>query len=68
MERGEIDIVEWDAAHNNYKINPLDNWTFEYVQEFVKENEIPYNELHDKGDPSLNCAPCTRAIKPGEDI
>jgi phosphoadenosine phosphosulfate reductase len=68
MDRGSIDIVEWDAAHNNYKVNPLANWTFEQVQEFVKENEIPYNELHDKGYPSLGCAPCTRAIKPGEDI
>ena len=67
MDRGSIDIVEWDAAHNNYKVNPLANWTFEQVQEFVKENEIPYNELHDKGYPSLGCAPCTRAIKPGED-
>ncbi|MBP39088.1 MAG: phosphoadenylyl-sulfate reductase [Dehalococcoidia bacterium] len=68
MDRGSIDIVEWDAAHNNYKINPLANWTFEQVQKFVKENEIPYNELHDQGYPSLGCAPCTRAIKPGEDI
>jgi phosphoadenosine phosphosulfate reductase len=63
MERGSIDIVEWDDVHNNYKINPLANWTFEQVKEFVKENE-----LHDKGYPSLGCAPCTRAIKPGEDI
>jgi phosphoadenosine phosphosulfate reductase len=68
MDRGSIDIVEWDAAHGNYKINPLANWSFEQVQSFVKENEIPYNELHDKGYPSLGCAPCTRAIKPGEDI
>ncbi len=68
MERGSIAIVEWDSAHANYKINPLANWTFEQVQEFVRDNEIPYNELHDKGYPSLGCAPCTRAIKPGEDI
>ena len=68
MKRGSIDIVEWDAAHSNYKINPLASWTFEQVQEFIKENEIPYNELHDQGYPSLGCAPCTRAIKPGEDI
>ena len=68
MDRGSIDIVEWDAAHSNYKINPLANWTFEQVQDFVKENEIPYNKLHDQGYPSLGCAPCTRAIKPGEDI
>lgn len=68
MERGGIDIVEWDEAHGNYKVNPLANWSFKQVREFVDANEIPYNELHDKGYPSLGCAPCTRAIKPGEDI
>lgn len=68
MDRGSINIVEWDAAHHNYKINPLANWTFKQVEKFVKENNIPYNELHDQGYPSLGCAPCTRAIKPGEDI
>ena len=68
MDRGSIDILEWDAAHNNYKINPLANWSFEDVRKFVDDNKIPYNELHDKGYPSLGCAPCTRAIEPGEDI
>ena len=68
MDRGSINIVEWDTAHNNYKINPLANWTFDQVRDFINANEIPYNELHDKGYPSLGCAPCTRAIAPGEDI
>ena len=68
MERGQIDIVEWDDAHSNYKINPLANWTFEQVEAYVKENEVPYNELHDSGYPSIGCAPCTRAVKPGEDL
>ena len=68
MDRGSIDIVEWDNAHNNYKINPLANWTFDDVRKFVDENKIPYNELHDNGYPSLGCAPCTRAVQPGEDI
>ncbi|MDA1280749.1 MAG: phosphoadenylyl-sulfate reductase [Chloroflexi bacterium] len=68
MDRGSIDIVEWDDAHSNYKVNPLANWSFEQVREFVDENEIPYNELHDRGYPSLGCAPCTRAIEHGEDI
>jgi 3'-phosphoadenosine 5'-phosphosulfate sulfotransferase (PAPS reductase)/FAD synthetase len=40
----------------------------EAVGKMVKENKMPYNGLHDKGYPSLGCAPCTRAIKPGEDI
>ncbi len=68
MDRGSIDIVEWDEPHSNYKINPLANWTFEQVREYVDANAVPYNELHDKGYPSLGCAPCTRAIEPGEDI
>lgn len=68
MDRGSIDLVEWDEAHNNYKINPLANWTFEQVREYVDANDVPYNELHDRGYPSLGCAPCTRAIEPGEDI
>lgn len=68
MERGTIDIVEWDDAHENYKINPLANWTFEQVKQYVDENDVPYNELHDKGYPSIGCAPCTRAIEPGEDL
>ena len=68
MDRGSIDIVEWDEAHGNYKVNPLANWSFEQVREFIDAKEIPYNELHDKGYPSLGCAPCTRAVGPGEDI
>jgi len=68
MDRGSINIVEWDTTHNNYKINPLANWTFGKVRDFINAHAIPYNELHDEGYPSLGCAPCTRAIAPGEDI
>ncbi len=68
MDRGSIDIVEWDAAHDAYKINPLASWTFDQVREYVKEHEVPYNELHDNGYPSLGCDPCTRAVEPGEDL
>ncbi len=50
------------------KINPLADWTEEDVWRYVKENNVPYNALHDKNYPSIGCAPCTRAIKPGEDI
>lgn len=68
MDRGSIDIVEWDEPHNMYKVNPLANWTFEQVRAYVDERKVPYNELHDKGYPSLGCAPCTRAVQPGEDL
>ena len=67
MERGDIGIVEWVEPRANYKINPLANWTFEEVRNYVEEHAVPYNELHDKNYPSIGCAPCTRAIEPGED-
>ena len=50
------------------KINPLIDWTEEQVWEYIKANHVPYNALHDKGYPSIGCEPCTRAVKPGEDI
>ena len=67
MERGSIGIVEWEEPRANYKINPLANWTFEEVQNYVEEHAVPYNELHDKNYPSIGCAPCTRPVEPGED-
>ena len=67
MDRGSIAIVEWDEAHSNYKINPLANWSFDQVRRYVDANSVPYNELHDYNYPSIGCAPCTRAVKPGED-
>ena len=66
MDRGNIAIIEWDEAHSNYKINPLANWDFEQVRKYVDQNSVPYNELHDYNYPSIGCAPCTRAVKPGE--
>jgi phosphoadenosine phosphosulfate reductase len=67
MDRGSIGIVEWDAAHGNYKVNPLANWSFDEVRAYVDEHSVPYNELHDQGYPSIGCAPCTRAVEVGED-
>ena len=61
-------MVEWDEANGLIKINPLINWTEQQVWDFIKANNIPYNELHDKGFPSIGCQPCTRAIEKGEDV
>jgi len=44
------------------------NWTFEHVKQYIKDNHVPYNVLHDQGFVSIGCEPCTRAIKPGEDF
>ena len=50
------------------KFNPLLHWSLEDCQKYVKENNVPYNVLHDRGFVSIGCAPCTRAIQPGEDF
>jgi len=68
LTRQAVEVIEWDDAHGLYKVNPLYNWTTEDVYKFVKENKVPYNKLHDQGFPSIGCAPCTRAIKEGEDL
>jgi phosphoadenosine phosphosulfate reductase len=61
-------LVEWDEDLGLIKINPLLNWTEKDVWKYIHDNDIPYNELHDKGFPSIGCQPCTRAIQSGEDI
>lgn len=61
-------LIEWDEGNNVLKVNPLLSWTEKNVWNYIKENSVPYNELHDKGFPSIGCQPCTRAIKDNEDI
>ena len=66
--RSKVGIVEFDKAHGGLvKLNPLAEWTSEQVWDYIKANDVPYNELYDKGFTSIGCWPCTRAIKPGED-
>ena len=50
------------------KFNPLLEWTLDDTWAYIRENKVPYNALHDKGYPSIGCAPCTRAVEPGQDI
>lgn len=68
VTREEMKLFEQDLAHNCIKINPLLKWSYTDVFNEIKKQDIPYNQLHDNGYPSIGCAPCTRAIKPGEDI
>ena len=67
VTRAGAQKIEWDEVFGLYKINPLADWTETRVWEYIKNNNVPYNELHDRGYPSIGCSPCTRAIKPGED-
>ncbi|RXJ97930.1 phosphoadenylyl-sulfate reductase [Arcobacter sp. CECT 8986] len=68
VTREEMKLVEWDEAFGLIKVNPLINWSEDDVWTYIKENSVPYNKLHDQGYPSIGCAPCTRAVKDGEDI
>lgn len=68
VTREGVAAVEWDEANGLLKINPLHDWDEEQVREFIRLNDIPYNPLHDAGMPSIGCAPCTRAIRTGENI
>jgi len=60
-------MVEWDEQHHLIKLNPLIAWTEKQVWDYIREHEIPYNILHDKGFPSVGCKPCTRTVQKGED-
>jgi phosphoadenosine phosphosulfate reductase len=59
-------IVTLDADRGLPKLNPLFDWTRDAVLSFAVENDVPINPLHAKGFASIGCAPCTRAIAPGE--
>jgi phosphoadenosine phosphosulfate reductase len=64
--RVDTQFVIYDEVHHAIKLNPLINWSDDDVWAYIKEHKVPYNVLHDKGFPSIGCAPCTRAIEPGE--
>lgn len=64
--RQEMPLIEWDEKRELYKYNPLIDWSFEQMTTYLAEHRVPYNKLHDKGFVSIGCAPCTRAIEPGE--
>ncbi|WP_342109573.1 phosphoadenylyl-sulfate reductase [Methylobacterium sp. SI9] len=64
--RAETPLAEFDAARGLIKLNPLADWTRAQIDGFIRDNFVPYNVLHDRGFPSIGCAPCTRAVKLGE--
>ena len=59
--------IEWDAQHQLHKLSPLLDWTEEQVWAYIHARNLPYNILHDRHYPSIGCAPCTRAVLPGEE-
>jgi phosphoadenosine phosphosulfate reductase len=64
--RAQVLEAERDAAGGKWKFNPLAEWSDADVWAYLRANRVPYNELHDRGYPSIGCEPCTRAVKPGE--
>jgi len=69
VTRGRVRKVEIDADHGGIvKLNPLADWSWDRVWGYIRDRAVPYNALHDAGFPSIGCAPCTRAVRPGEDL
>jgi len=68
LTRSVTGKIEWDENNRMFKLNPLGDWPEEKVWNYIRKHRVPYNKLHDQGYPSIGCAPCTRAVKPGEDI
>lgn len=66
-DRAGAGKVEWDSKFGLVKINPIADWTSKQVWQYVREHDVPYNELHGRNYPSIGCTHCTRAVRPGED-
>jgi phosphoadenosine phosphosulfate reductase len=66
--RSNLLPIEIDQANGNIiKLNPLAYWSEAQTKAYVKEQRLPINRLHAMGYPSIGCAPCSRAVPPGED-
>jgi phosphoadenosine phosphosulfate reductase len=66
--RATVPFAAWDAEHGLIKVNPIADWTLEGLEAYIAANDVPVNPLHARGFASIGCQPCTRALKPGEDL
>jgi phosphoadenosine phosphosulfate reductase len=66
--RAAVPFAAWDADHALIKVNPLADWTLARLEAYIAANDVPVNPLHAQGFASIGCQPCTRALKPGEDL
>jgi phosphoadenosine phosphosulfate reductase len=69
--RANVPVIQVDStfgaeAEPLVKFNPLANWTSQQVWAYIRENNVPYNPLHDRGFASIGCEPCTRPVNPGQ--
>ena len=67
LTRANAKIVEWDEKFKLVKFNPLAAWTNDAVWCYIRENNVPYNVLHDQNYPSIGCTHCTEPIQPGQE-
>jgi phosphoadenosine phosphosulfate reductase len=68
VTRTQLQKVEVDPEHGGIvKLNPLADWTARQIWDYIRQHKLPYNKLHDRGYPSIGCAPCTRAVQAIED-
>jgi phosphoadenosine phosphosulfate reductase len=65
--RANAKKIEWDQTFGLVKMNPLADWTWENVWEYIRDHNVPYNPLHEQNYPSIGCVQCTRQVQPGED-
>ncbi len=65
-ERASVPLAAWDEAHALVKVNPVADWSTQDLTAYIAANNIPVNPLHARGFVSIGCAPCTRAVQPGE--
>lgn len=68
LNRHDMANLEWDEQNQLVKFHPIFFWSLDEVKAYIKKHNIVYNTLHDKGFPSIGCAPCTRAVREGEDF
>ena len=66
--RSALEVEQFDATHGITKFNPLVDWSDDDVWDYLRAHAVPTNALHARGYPSIGCAPCTRAVLPGEDV
>jgi UDP-sulfoquinovose synthase len=68
VTRRDLTVSSWDDDYGLQKFNPMVGWTSEQVWAYIRDHEVPYNKLYDRGFTSIGCAPCTRAVSKGEDV
>ena len=65
--RANAKKIEWDEKFGLVKMNPIADWTWDNVWQYIREHDVPYNPLHEQNYPSIGCTYCTRQVQPGED-